>query len=465
MGKFDVAVIGAGPGGYPAAIRASQLGAKVALVEKEELGGACLNWGCIPSKTLIAAARLLADLKRAKQLGLEFESPSIDYPRLQQHKNKTVKQLRSGVEQLLTANRVSVIRGAACFEHRNQLAVETGEGSPPRPLTAEKIIIATGADSQTSSGFPCHDRILDSRSFLDLPEFPSSVMVAGGGIVGCEFACLLAHLGVHVTLVEGCDEILLELDDDVRRELRRSLEKSLGIRVMTGMMIEDVVPQAEGVEVQGGEESLSAELLIDATSRRPLSKALQLERVLLEPDATGHIPVDEFGQTRVASIYAIGDVTGGPQLAHTATAQGLAVAENACLRSRRPASSCVPCCIFTDPEIGTVGLSENEAKRQAREVRIGKFRFGALGRAVSSGKGSGFAKWIADPGTNQLLGAAVIGPDATELIAEAALAVEAELTADELVHTIHAHPTLAEAWFESAGCLISRPLHVAPRRR
>lgn len=290
-------------------------------------------------------------------------------------------------------------------------------------------------------------------------------MVVGGGVIGCEFACLLAKFGVKVILIDASDDILIELDVDVRRELRRHLEKSLGIRLLLGTDIEDVVAGPDEVRVRSGDESLLADLLIDATWRKPVSSVLQLKKAQLETGPKGCITVDEYGQTQVASIYAIGDVTGGPQLAHAATSQGLTVAENACLRSYRPIDDCIPCSIFTDPEIGTVGLTEAEARRQGREIKTGKFRFAALGRALSIGAGSGFAKWIADAGTNQLLGAAVVGPEATELIAEAALAIKAELTADELARTIHAHPTLAEAWFESASFLAGRPLHLAPRKR
>jgi len=326
------------------------------------------------------------------------------------------------------------------------------------------VIIATGAGSQTSSGFSEHDRILDSRSFLNLREFPANVLIVGGGVIGCEFACLLAQFGVKVILAESSTDVLAELDDDIRREIRRHLEKSLGIRILTGVTIDDVAPGAEGVRVQLGEEGLTADFLIDATRRNPASSTLLLEKAQLDCDSKGYIPVDEYGQTEVASIYAIGDVTGGPQLAHAATCQGLTVAENACLRSHRQIDDCVPCCIFTSPEIASVGLTEAEAARQGREVRTGRFRFAALGRALILGESSGFAKWIADPETNQLLGAALVGASATELIAEAALAIKAELTADELVRTVHAHPTLSEVWFESAGALLGRPLHMAPRR-
>lgn len=464
MDTFDVAVIGAGPGGYPAAIRAAQLGARVALIEKEDLGGACLNWGCIPSKTLIGAAQLTSSLQSAKWLGSEVRSASIDYSRLLEHKNQTVKQLRKGVAQLLSANGVRVIRGNASFEHRNLLIVHASEDSATLSITAEKVIIATGADPETSSAFPQHRRILNSRSFLNLEELPQSAMVVGGGVIGCEFACLLAQFKVKVTLVEMSDDILKGLDNDVRRELRRHLEKSFGIRIITDQKIEDVAAAAGGVRVRSDKESLTVDLLIDATRRKPASSPLQLQKARLETSLEGYIPVDEYGRTQAASIYAVGDVTGGPQLAHAATSQGLAVAENACLRSLRQVKDNVPCCIFTNPEIGSVGLTEDEARRQGREIKKGKFRFAALGRAVSRGEGSGFAKWIADPGTNQLLGAAVVGPQATELIAEAALAIKAELTAEELVRTVHAHPTLSEVWFESAGALLGHPLHSPPRK-
>jgi dihydrolipoamide dehydrogenase len=459
METFDLAVIGAGPGGYPAAIRAAQLGASVALVEREELGGACLNWGCIPSKTLIASAQLHTQLQDAKQFGLQLEQPALDYSTLIDRKNKTVEQLRNGIERLLRSNGVSLIRGEASFQNRNRLLVSPSDGSAAHSITAEKTIIAVGATSTTFSDLPVHERILDCRSFLELKTLPASVLILGGGVIGCEFACFLAQLGVQVFLVEISEDILQWIDRDVRREIRRHMEKSLQVRLLTGKKLREVKAKENAVHVVVDEEPLTIDLVLDATRRVPASSRLRLENAQLETDAEGQIQTDEYGQTRVATIYAIGDVSGGLRLAHAATSQGLTAAENACQRSQRRNETCVPCCIFTTPEIATVGLTEEEARRQDRKVKVGKFRFAALGKALSLGETAGFAKWIADPNTDQLLGAAVVGPKATELIAEATLAVRAELTAGELLRTIHAHPTLAEAWFESVGSLMGRPLH------
>ena len=464
METFRVVVLGAGPGGYPAAIRAAQLGASVALVEKEELGGACLNWACIPSKTLIASSEFYAQLKSAEKMGIRVDGASFDYAAMVERKNQVVGTLRDGVKQLLAANGVKVFKGVGSFQNRNRILIRSSSGSSTA-IGAEKTIIATGRSPAVLEFVPQHERVLESRSFLDLTSLSSSVLILGGGITGCEFASLLAPLGVRVTIVEILEDILSTLDADVRREVRRHMEKSLGIRLLTGMTLEDITVDDRGVRAKVAQETVEADLLLVAAGRRPATEGLRLENTQLATDEQGYLKVDDYGRTQVATIYAVGDVTGGPQLAHAATSQGLVAAANACGPGLRKNEKHVPCCIFTSPEIGTVGLSEQEARRQGKEVKTGKFRFGALGRALAGGGATGFVKWIADPETDQLLGAQAVGPHATDLIAEATTAVRAELTAAELACTIHAHPTLSEAWMESAHVLLGEPIHVGPKRR
>jgi dihydrolipoamide dehydrogenase len=480
METFDVVVIGAGPGGYPAAIRAAQLGASVAIVEKEQLGGACLNWGCIPTKALIGAADTLARIKRAAAFGITVSGVSLDYAAMIAQKNKIVGQLKGGVKQLLTANGVRQFTGAAGFVDRNTIEIDGGAGSPPpagwkdgapevtRPterIGAKKIIIATGSTSAMPGFLPRHGRVVESRSFLDITTLPESLLVLGGGFIGCELACLAAQLGVKVTLVELLDDILLLLDADVRREVRAQMEKSVGIRVLTGQALENIQANDEGVSGDFGGQTLRASLLLCAVGRKPVTDGLHPENAGLKAGERGFIEADNCCRTAAANIFAVGDVTGKTQLAHYATAQGLAAAANAVTQKPHACETLVPNVIFTSPEVGTVGLSEEDAKKSGRAVKTAKFRFAGLGRAQAAGETAGFVKWIADAGTDQLLGAAAVGPHATELIAEAATAIRAEWTTRELGRTIHAHPTFSEAWMETAHALHGEAIHAPPRRK
>jgi dihydrolipoamide dehydrogenase len=312
---------------------------------------------------------------------------------------------------------------------------------------------------------PRHERVVESRAFLTLRALPASVLILGGGIIGCEFACMLAQLGVKVTMVELLDDIITVIDADVRRELRRHMEKTLGIRILTGVTLEEITADDRGVRGRAGQEKLEADLLLVALGRKPVTSSLKLENAGLAPNERGFLDVDAYGRTPVATVYAVGDVTGGPLLAHAATSQGLVAAENACGRYQHKNETLVPNCIFTRPEIGTVGLGEQEAQQQGRKIKTGKYLMGALGKALAIGEPNGFVKWVADAETDQLLGAHAIGPHATDIIAEAAVAIRAELTAADLAHTIHAHPTLAEAWMEAAHVLTGEPIHSAPPRK
>jgi dihydrolipoamide dehydrogenase len=463
MEKFDVVVIGAGPGGYPAAIRAAQLGASVAVVEKEQTGGTCLNWGCIPTKSLIACADLLAHIRHAADFGLRVSSVEADYAAMVQRKNGIVAKLRSGIEGLFKAHKVTLIRGTASFVDRTRLTVRDAAGAE-RLLEARSVIIAAGSTSAMPGFIPRHERVLESRAFLDLARLPASLLVLGGGVIGCEFACMAAQLGVKVTVVELLEDILMMVDADVRREVRNHMEKTLGIRVLTGKALESIAPSATAVTGICGGETLSADLLLVAVGRKALSADLHLEKAGIRASGNGQILVDAFGRTSAASVFAVGDVTGGSQLAHAATSQGVTAAENALLKTQRRLDPLVPACIFTAPEIGSVGLTEQQAREKGLNVKVGKFAFAFLGKAMAAGSTGGFVKWIADASTDRLLGAHAVGPHATELIAEAAMAVRAELTAEELGRTIHCHPTLAESWMEAAHALHGTCVHAPPKR-
>ena len=460
MEIFDVVVIGAGPGGYPAAIRAAQLGASVAIVEKEQLGGTCLNWGCIPTKALIAAADTFARIKHAEAFGVTVQGASVDYAAMLGHKNKVVTQLKGGIKQLLTANGVKQFSGVASFKDRNTIAISDGT-----TIGAKKVIIATGSTSAMPGFLPKHERVVESRGFLDIDRLPKSLIVLGGGIIGCELACMAAMLGVKITIVELLEDILLVLDADLRREVRGYMEKTLGIRILTGKALEKVKADAKAVQGNFGDEVISADLLLCAVGRKPVTEGLALEKAGLATNERGFIEADDTCRTKVATIFAIGDVTGKIQLAHFATSQGITAAENAVSQKPRRHETLVPNVIFTSPEIGTVGLSEDDAKKQNRAIVVGKYRFAGLGKALAAGEATGFVKWIADAGTDQLLGAAAVGPHATELIAEAATVIRAELTARELGRTIHAHPTFSEAWMEAVHAVHGECIHAPPRRK
>ncbi len=463
MENVDLVVIGAGPAGYPAAIRAAQRGARTVIVEREFPGGTCLNWGCIPTKTLIAAADRFAAAKEAGEYGIRLSKLSLDYAAMIDRKNTVVAGLRKGIDGLLKANGIERIQGTARFIDRRHVAVGSTR-SQETVLTTERVVIASGSASATPRFLPTHPRVVESRAFLDLDRLPASMLVLGGGIIGCEFACMAARLGVKVTIVELLDDILTILDDDVRRAVRDVMSNQLGIRILTGQALSDIQADDNNVRGRCGDETLQADLLLSAVGRVPVTDGLDLANAGLATDDRGFIPVDAWGLTRVASIAAAGDVNGGPQLAHAATSQGLRIAENWFGKQRARLETLVPACIFTTPEVGAVGLGEQQAKAQGRTISTGRFPFMALGKAMALGDTTGFVKWIADADTGQLLGAQAVGPHATELIAEATLAVRAELTATELANTIHAHPTLAESWMEAAEALAGHCTHLPPAR-
>lgn len=463
MDKYDIAVIGGGPGGYPAAIRAAQLGASVVLIEKESLGGTCLNWGCIPTKTLIAQSSLYAKVREGCLPGLRIEGASFDFKEMIGNKNRIVAKLTNGVKHLLNANGVMVIQGQAAFAGRNQLLVQSGNGEIR--VEANYVIIATGCVSAIPAFLPRSDKILESRAFLDLDVLPKRLLVLGGGVIGCELGCMAAQLGTEVTIVELLEDILATLDGDVRNEVRRHMENKLKIKIMTGKPLENISSGSFGVKGHVNGQPIEADLLLCAAGRLPATGDLTLEKAGVTTNAKGFIPVDKFYRTQAANIFAIGDVNGNYQLAHAATVQGLKAVETALGHRRSGRTTVVPACIFTAPEIGVAGLTESEAKRNNHAIITGKFPFAGLGKAIAAGETTGFAKWIAEPVTGQLLGAAAVGAHATELIAEAAVAIQAELTHEELAQTIHAHPTLSEAWMEAAHAVSGHCIHAPPKRK
>ncbi len=461
---YDVCVIGAGPGGYVAAIRAGQLGARVALVEKDYAGGTCLNWGCIPTKTLIASTEVLKTARRASSFGISIEGGiSPDWPAMMKRKNDIVAKLRGGIGSLLKASKVDFIEGLAKFAERKRISVSQKDGKSLE-IRAEKIIIASGSEPACPSFIPKSDRILTSTELLDIAHIPKSLVILGGGVIGCEFASMFAALGTKVVVLEMLPSVLAMCDSEIVRLATREM-KAAGIEVETGTKVESVKAGKDSVSCRTAGDEFKADYLLVAVGRRPVSKSMDLERTGVRPDERGFVRVDSRCRTSVPGIFAIGDVTGRMQLAHMASAMGICAAENACGHSCEFRDDLVPNCIFTSPEIASVGLSEDECEAKGMKYRTGKFPFAALGKAMAMGETAGFCKIVADAGSDQVLGVHMLGPHATDLIAEAATAMNMEITAHELGKAIHAHPTLAEAVMEAAHDVHGSCVHAPSRRK
>jgi dihydrolipoamide dehydrogenase len=459
--RCDIAVIGSGPGGYVAAIRAAQAGKSVALIEKGDLGGVCLNVGCIPSKTLISNAAVLHQIKRAAEFGIDTGPIHIDYAKMKLRKDQVVTKIRSGLEGLIRSNKITVYRGAAQFESPTQLKIV---GQDNLLLDAEQIIIATGSIPADIKAFPCdHKRILNSTSLLEVTHLPQSLIVVGGGYIGCEFASLFAELGTKVTILEALPSILSPQGEAVGKFMTRTFTAK-GIQISTGVQVEGIENLGSHVRVRlKNGEALEAELALVSVGRRVYTQGLALEKAGVPLNEKGFIDTDEKMETSVRGIYAIGDVTGKWMLAHVASHQGIVAASNAVGIETVIHYEAVPAVIFTAPEIAMVGLTLQDALNKGYAAVQGTFPFQALGKAQAAIETPGYAEIIADKKTGQILGATVIGHEASNLIAEMALAIQNELTLDDVIDTIHAHPTLAESWHEAALLAADRPINFPPR--
>ncbi len=454
--QYDVCVIGAGPGGYVAALRAAMRGSKTLLVEKEFLGGTCLNWGCIPTKTLIASADLFRAITRAGDFGIKLPgaAPQIDWGKVQERKDGVVSKLRRGIDSLLKNAGVEVMKGEASFADRKTITVSGARGK----IAATSFIIASGSEPTMPSFIQRSKRVLDSTSILSIDRIPDSLLVLGGGVIGCEFASLFSAMGTEVTVVEMLPDILPGQDKEVARLLAAELKKS-GIKIHVGAPLSDIKAGVKSVSGSAAGKKISAEYMLVAIGRSPVTSGLNPANAQVKTDEMGYIPVDARCKTNVPGIYAVGDVTGRIQLAHLASAMGMAAAENASGGSSSFRDDLVPGCIFTHPEIGSVGLTSENCTDKNIRIKTGKFLFASLGKAMAIGETSGFCKIIADEETDQVLGAHIIGPHATDLIAEAATAMNLEITAKELAKAIHAHPTLSEATMEAAHNLHGECVH------
>ena len=465
--EVDVAVLGGGPGGYTAAIRAAQLGAKVACIEREpELGGTCLRIGCIPTKAWVQTAFALKQAEHTfEKLGVRLGGFQLEFGKANEWKAAVVKQMTQGVASLFKANGVEWVKGTGTFKDANTIAVAGGED-----VTFKSAIIATGSFplSPPIEGLDS-DRCVDSEGLLAQTEVPKRLVVLGGGIIGCEFASIFQRFGSEVTIIELMPRLVPVEDEAISAELEKSFKKQ-GIKLLTGTRVTKALAGATGVDIEaqtsdGKIQKLTADVLLVATGRGPVTTGLGAEDAGVKVEK-GYIKVDELYRTSVPNVSAIGDViTLGvgvhPQLAHVSSAEGIVVAERIAGQDVRPINyDHVPNCTYCDPEIGSVGLTETEAKQKGYDVRVGSFPFGVLGRAKMAGESEGFVKIVADKKYDEILGVHMIGPRSTELVAEAVLALRLECTVEELVKTIHAHPTFSEAVGEAAHATHGAAIHL-----
>jgi len=460
VANAKIIIIGGGPGGYVAAIRAAQLGGDVTVIEEDKIGGICLNRGCIPTKAILASVEILALLERAGQLGIEVEKVVPNFSRIMERKNKIVSQLRGGVDYLLKANKVKVIKGKASFLGSHSICIETEAGR--KELEGEKIIIASGSKPILLPFLDSsHPAVLTSEQALELKEVPESLLIIGSGVIGCEFASIFNPLGTKITMVEMMEQILPTEDKRVAQVIERIFKKR-GIDIFTRTKLEEITEYREdGITARldkGGK--IEAEKILICVGRSPRINNMGLEELSLKISQKGTIVVNKKMETTQEGIYAIGDVIGGYLLAHVASEEGIIAAENATKLTSEIDYTSVPSCIFTSPEIGTVGLTPDEAEEKEMEVRIARFPFTACGKAHAIGETDGFVQLIVRESDDRILGGQIVGSHAADLVHEIALAIRWGLTAEQLSSTIHAHPTLSETIMEAARKAEKKPIHL-----
>jgi dihydrolipoamide dehydrogenase len=451
--EYDCLVLGGGPAGYPAAIRAAQLGARVCLIEKESLGGTCLNWGCIPTKALQGAAHLVERVREGSGRGIAGGPVGIDAPSLFANKNRVVKDLVSGVEKIMKARRIEVLRGAGRLASGTTIEVE-GVGA----VSAKRIVIATGSSEAALPFMPFDGaRILSSKDILDIGRIPASLLIVGGGAIGCEFASIFNAFGTKVAIVEMLPVLVATEDAQISRTLQMLFRKK-GIELHLGTSVTAARATDAGVvaSLASGAEII-AEAVLVSVGRRPFFAGANVEGIGIEADRSG-IKVNARMETTSPGVYAAGDVVGGALLAHVATREGIIAAENALGGSREAGHGMIPSTIYTLPEISHAGLTEDEARAKGMSVATGRFPFAANGKAKGLGEEDGFVKWVARAEDKKLLGVHIIGPHATELLAPAVLALDRGLTGAEFAESIVAHPTLSEALAGAAEAIYGRAI-------
>ena len=455
MKQFDIVVVGGGPGGYVAAIKAAQAGKTVCLVEKNKLGGVCLNWGCIPTKTLLKSVEMLESIRHSADFavtGLDISAAAIDMGKLQKRKNSIVQKLTGGVGMLLKANGATVINGQGSFVDNKTLTVGDEQ------LKAEKFIIATGSvpvkpPIPVSGTAP----IIGSDEALDLTAVPASMVIIGGGVIGIEFAYLYASLGAKVTVIELMDRILPMVDKEITVEVTKMLH-GLGINILTEAKVTKIIGNTVHYELAGAESNASGEKILMSVGRAPNTEGLNLEGIGVEMNRRA-IKVNKAMQTNIPGIYAIGDVNGTSMLAHTASMEGIVAVDNILGHTTSMDYDKIPSCIYIQPEIAAVGLTEEQARHKFGEVVVGKFPIAANGKAMVQGETRGLVKVILEPKFHEILGVHIYGPHATDLIAEVALAMNLEATAEEVAMSIHPHPTISEIVPEAFHAALGKAIH------
>jgi dihydrolipoamide dehydrogenase len=453
---YDITIIGGGPGGYVAAIKAAQMGKKTCIIEKSHFGGTCLNEGCIPTKALIKTVNMLEEIKRSADFGIEgieADKVRVSMDKLQKRKAGVVKQLVGGVQGLLRANQVTVINGSASFLDEN--TVLAGD----RKITSEYFIIATGSDSLMPAFIEYEGKtnIITSREALNLDSVPESAAIIGGGVIGIEFAYILSLLGVKVTVLELMNNILPMIDEEISGLARKKLEQH-GVVFVTGAKVEKISGDDVIYEYLGERKSQKAEVVLMAIGRVPYTDGLQAETIGIEFNRKA-IKVDEYLRTNIPNIYAIGDVNGTSMLAHTASHEGITAVGNITGQQEKMSYDFIPSCIYMEPEISAIGLTEKQAREKYENIRVGKFPMVANGKSLIEGDSSGLMKVIVDEDLGEILGVHIFAHHATDMISELSIAMNLEATAEEIIHAIHPHPTVSEGIPEAFMASVGKAIH------
>ena len=461
--EYDVVIIGGGPGGYVAAVRASQLGLKTAVVEKAKLGGTCLHAGCIPTKALLRSAEIYTNTKNAEEFGIIAPEVGVDFSKVQARKEATTDRLFKGVEHLMKKGNIDVYDGFGSLLKADAVSVKLNDGEEVL-LNSKNVIIATGSRPRTLPGLEADGQyVMTSDEALQMKEIPESIIIVGGGVIGMEWASLLSDFGSKVTVIEYADRILPTEDKEVSKEMQRLMKKK-GIKIVTSAkVLPETIEKGDGVsikaELKGKEASYSADKVLVSVGRQPLVEGIGLENTAVELNR-GFIQANEYYLTNEPNVYAIGDVIGGLQLAHVASHEGLIAVEHIAGKNPTPLDpNLVSKCVYTSPEVASVGLTEDQAIEKGYEVKIGKFPFRAIGKALVLGESDGFVKFVADAKTNKLIGAHMVGPSVTDMITEAALGQVLEATSMDVANMIHPHPSLNEAIGEAALAVEGIALH------
>jgi len=461
---YDVVIIGSGPGGYVAAIRAGELGLKTALVEKDKrLGGTCLHRGCIPTKCLLWTAELYAHAKEAAQFGVDLENPRINWEQALKHKAKIVTKGAAGIDFLMKKNKVTVVKGHGRIAGKGKVEVQGGEGGA-QLLEAKNVLLATGSVPKSLPSVKVdHKRIFNSDSILEIPQVPKSIIVLGGGAVGVEFASIFAHAGAETTVVEYFPHLLPIEDEDSSKELEKYFRRrKIGMELGANVQGAEVTDKGVRLTMKVGEETktLEAEVLLSAVGRAPVTQEIGLEKTSIQTDR-GFIKTDQFMRTTEPNVYAIGDIVPTPALAHVASAEGILAVEHMAGKEVQPINyDRTPSATYCYPEVASVGLTEKKAKERGYDVKTGIFPFSAITKAAISNEGIGMCKFVCDKKYDEVLGVHLVGPHATELLAEAVVALRLESTTEEIARTMHAHPTLSEVVHEAAELTLGHPIHI-----